>query len=149
LINLKKSTNDHIKYLVFHLRDADRAELKALGIKSPSKEFKRAITQGPTYTACLHDKPMAIFGTVPIQEGFGSIWMLGTDDIMKHPMKVLRLSKEVLRGLMEPYEMVGNMVFSENEVHVKWIKWLGFTFIRETIYGPDGNLFYEFAKIKD
>jgi hypothetical protein len=149
LITIKKSTNAHVKYLVFNLRDADRAELKALGVQSPSKEMKKAILQGPTYTACLHDKPMAIFGTVAAQEGFGSIWMVGTDDIAKYPLRTLRLSKVVLQGLMEPYDMVGNMVFAENTVHVKWIDWLGFTFIQETTYGPNNDLFYEFAKIKD
>ena len=149
MITIKKSTNDDAKYLAFNLRDADRLELKALGIKSPHKSLKEAVGLPACFTAFVHQTPMSMFGVHTIEDGIGSIWLLGTDAITdKVPISFLRYSKRVLPELIKPYNLVCNMVDVRNTVHVKWIEWLGFNFIREVTCGPDNNQFYEFAKLR-
>ena len=149
MITIKKSTNDDAKYLAFNLRNADRLELKALGIKSPHNTLKEAVELAACFTGFIHQTPMAMFGVHTIEDGVGCIWLLGKDAITdKAPISFLRYSKKILPELIRPYRLVCNMVDVRNTVHVKWIEWLGFNFIREVTYGPENNNFYEFAKLR-
>ena len=85
-----------------------------------------------------------------MSEEVGAIWLLGTDAITNDiPTAFLRHSKRFLPFLTEPYDMVCNIVDKRNEVHIKWIKWLGFSFIRELNYGPKDLPFYEFARLNN
>jgi hypothetical protein len=44
-------------------------------------------------------------------------------------------------------EYVYNYTYAKNTVHHRWLKWLGFTFLRKVNLGPEGKPFIEFAKI--
>jgi hypothetical protein len=60
----------------------------------------------------------------------------------------LRESKKTLAIMQNKYPVLFNMVDARNEVHVKWIQWLGFTFIKKHLHwGPENRLFYEFVRI--
>jgi hypothetical protein len=60
----------------------------------------------------------------------------------------LRKSKEVLAEMQKKYPLLFNVVDARNEVHVKWIGWLGFTFVKKHLnWGPEGRMFYEFVRI--
>ena len=96
------------------------------------------------------DIPIAMFGVAPVQDRkeWGSIWMLGTDDITDLvPISFLRCCKRFLPTFLSPYEMVFNLVDHRNTVHIKWLKWMGFSIIREVSYSPSNNKFYEFARL--
>ena len=46
------------------------------------------------------------------------------------------------------YPILFNYVDARNKTHVKWIKYMGFSIIKEhATFGVEGRLFYEFAKI--
>ncbi len=150
MISIKLSTKEDAKYIAFNLREADKQELKALGIKSNYGVLKDALSHQDCYTAYWYQKPIAMFGIAPVEEFIGSIWLVGTDDITDTcPVSFLRYSKRVLSGLIGEYRMACNMVDKRNKVHVEWLKWLGFSFIREVTFGPENNTFYEFAKVKE
>ena len=151
MISVRKSTVEDAKYIAMNLRKADIKELDALGIKNKYKELKTAATDySECYTGWLYETPFAMFGVAPIEQRIGSIWLLGTDAIGdKIPISFLKYSKRLLPVLMEPYDLVCNMVHIENKVHIKWIEWLGFALIREVNYGPNNDKFVEFAKIKE
>ena len=83
-----------------------------------------------------------MFGVSPhFEEGIGFIWLLGTDEIKDISWQFLRESREWLEKISSPYKMVCNMVHEENTVHIKWLKFLGFTFLKRT------KPFIEFARI--
>jgi len=88
-----------------------------------------------------------MFGVVP--EGkFGTVWLLGTDEIFTHASRdFLRLSKEWLSEVSAPFESVGNLVDARNTVHIRWLEWLGFEFIGvQSEFGVEKRPFLEFIQ---
>jgi hypothetical protein len=95
------------------------------------------------------DKPIAIFGVAPLAPKIGSVWLLGTSGIIDIKREFLRHSKFWVTQLHEDYDIICNCVYEGNTVHINWLKWLGFTFIRKIdSFGYLGLSFYEFLKIK-
>jgi hypothetical protein len=141
-----------IDYIAPRLREPDLQEIKALGDFSPKEALTVSYfgSKPSCYTAIGQGVPVAMFGVVPFEENerWGSIWLLGTNDITDEiPISFLKWTKRFFPILTEPYDMVCNIVDKRNEVHVKWIKWLGFSFIRELKHGPENRTFYEFARL--
>lgn len=138
-----------------HLRKADREEMAAvLGEDADPQDVLRygiEVSHQP-FTALVDGKPICIFGAVmePVQRHIAAIWMMGTPGVEEHKMFFLRHSKQCLDKLFEPFSLLWNCVDKRNELHIKWIKWLGFSFLREiSEYGEQGKPFLEFAKIKE
>ena len=94
---------------------------------------------------------MAMGGVVPSAENTGRIWLLGCQSMVDDSIDkrwFLRKSKEKLIEMQSLYPLLFNMVDARNEVHVKWIDWLGFTFIKKHLnWGPESQMFYEFVRI--
>jgi hypothetical protein len=137
-----------VDFIARNMREADRMECAAHG-KSPylalSEGFQCSL---PCFTGMVDDRPVVMFGVVPLGDGIGSIWLLGTDAITNEiPVAFLRWTKRLLPVLTEPFTLVCNAVDKRNVVHVKWLRWLGFTFIREVRLGPSDLPFYEFARL--
>lgn len=153
--SVRKSVGADVFVLASRLRSADLQEIRALRGSTP---IETVLQDGyrfsePCLTGTLDNKPVVMFGVAPIFDRdqvlkIGSIWLLGTDAISEQiPTSFLRWSKKMLPVLTQPYDVVFNIVDKRNEVHVKWIKWLGFSFIREIPIGVNGEPFYEFARI--
>lgn len=88
-------------------------------------------------------KVVAIFGIVGTKGVIGSPWMLGADDLV-HCTSLLRECREILKRQVDEYQYLTNACWSKNEVHVKWIKWLGFKFEGEDI--RNGETFLHFHR---
>lgn len=73
------------------------------------------------------------------------IWMLCTSKVEKHFVKFLRYCRETLRYLLEDKKILYNNVWKENELHVKWLKWMGAEFLKET----DTHILFIFRKRKE
>ena len=77
--------------------------------------------------------------------------LLGTDamlDDLQDQRTFLRQSKEVLRELHHQFILLFNEVDARNTVHIRWLRWMGFTFVRyRPNYGTEGRPFYEFCKV--
>tara|TARA_R100001460_G_scaffold107919_1_gene157583 strand:- start:617 stop:1081 length:465 start_codon:yes stop_codon:yes gene_type:complete len=146
---IKESKKDDIDYIASNMRKADRDEVWASDRCTPLEAL--TISYGmskPCFTGMDGQTPVAMFGVVPLLENIGSIWLLGTDVISdSKPISFLRWSKKFFPTLTKSYDMVCNRVDGRNKVHIKWIKWLGFTFINEVNHGPDQLPFYEFARL--
>eukprot|EP01037_Dinobryon_pediforme_P020249 gene20249-20821_t len=92
--------------------------------------------------------PIGIMGVVPEDGLVGRIWMLGTPMIGALGLSFLRRNRLVIDGLNTVYPILTNMVDERNEVHIKWLKWLGFTFIRRhPAHGAERRPFIEFVRI--
>jgi hypothetical protein len=87
-------------------------------------------------------------GSVPCERhpGFGRVWLLGTNDIERYPKTFLRHGAEVRDMLFDGYCGLYNYTYENNSLHHKWLKWMGFTFLRRVELTPN-NFFYEFVGI--
>lgn len=70
---------------------------------------------------------VAIFGVVGTVGLAGSPWMLGAPALV-NCRSLLRECRQRLDAYTEEYRYLTNACWARNEVHIEWIKWLGFTF---------------------
>jgi len=143
---------DDVVYLSQNLRQRDVEELEASGTTPFDALSTGYHISDPCFTL-LSAKGEAI-GMVGVGEGgyddMGAIWMLGAKGIEDIPMTLLKNSKKVLDLLWEGTDYNGfyNYVYSNNQLHIDWLKWLGFSFLRTVQIGPYNRDFIEFVKLR-
>lgn len=95
-------------------------------------------------------KLILMFGvaTYPTEQRTGVVWLLGTTLMEKYSYDFIRQSKFWLNELFgNHYDLLCNVVYHKNELHIRWLKWLGFKFIRKVAIGKKGEHFIEFFKV--
>ena len=98
-------------------------------------------------TVLLDGRVVCIFGVGGQKGGTGTPWMLASPLLKNIGKSFLRESKAFLDEMSQEYSMLYNVAWSKNEVHIKWLQWLGFEIRPATPMGPDGELFHEFYKV--
>ncbi len=108
--------------IVPYLRQADIDEIHAMTEIPPAVAVSYSIANSERgFTALLNGRPCAVFG---VQQG--CIWLVGTDDISKHPVTFYRLSKKIFSQLKKGYPVLENFVHVNNTLSLRWLQWLGF-----------------------
>jgi hypothetical protein len=146
--HLRIATEDDCIYLSKNLREEDYQEIKAVtGLPALlSLLIGLKISSVPLVICDEQSKPVAMLGVVPTGL-IGSIWMVGTKDLKRISLSFLRHSKKVCDVIKGKHQMLHNYVDSRNKLHINWLKWMGFTIIKEINYGIENRKFYEFVKI--
>ena len=136
-------------WIAENIRDADRNEITAYSGQQPIEALVAGYNCSDVpFTVVVGGEPAAIFGASPVEPGVGAIWLLGTDRILRNTTRFLRESHFWLDQCARPYDMLFNYVDARNTVHIKWIKWLGFTLINlHEDFGVEQRPFYEFERI--
>ena len=126
-----------------YLRRADVEEVQAFSGISPALAVAFSIAQSrPGFCVLYEDKPAAIFGAAPVDNNKGCIWLLGTDEIEKHPVTFYRMSKKIFPAIMKDYQYLENYVDARNKLSLRWLKWLGFTVEDAQIMGAENREFH-------
>lgn len=75
--------------------------------------------------------------------------MFGSDALTVNPLRsqFLRECRRYLAGMEQLYPVLFNLIDERNTVHMRWLRWMGFTFIRRTTYGHEQRPFLEFIKL--
>lgn len=133
------------------LRDADNDELRAGTGLSPLAALQAGADHSMICCTIIDNTyhVAGMFGIV--HEGdFGRIWMLGSDALARPPLSIqfLRECKRHVALMEKPFKIIGNEIDQRNTLHVRWLKWLGFSFVeRLDDYGPEHRTFYSFVKV--
>ena len=132
-----------------HIREADLQEILAYSGSTPKDALVAGFHHSDIpFTVVVGGEPAAIFGASPVEQGVGAVWLLGTDGILKNTTRFLRESRFWLDQCARPYDILFNYVDARNTVHIKWIKWLGFTVINtHKEFGVEKRPFHEFVRI--
>lgn len=118
-----------------------------VGEHNVEAEIRRTVgTSAPGYVAWASDKMICIFGVVPLSivTGRGMPWLLGTDEMERHPGAVMRISSRYIRGMAATFSHLSNHVDARNTRSVKWLRRLGFTVHEPEPFGPYGAPFHRF-----
>ena len=119
-------------------------------------EDRRECVEGHGIVPTIHIPLASLSGfcryfTVPNGETAGmvgiqgsKIWMLCTPAIEKYPLTFAREAKRFINSRTEP--CLWNVVDKRNTVHLKLLKFLGFTFHEELLFGPNNLPFIKFSK---
>jgi len=135
------------------LRPADKAEVYAAAGIQPFDALFQGLQNSdlPVVGADENDIPVAMGGVCSTEEPLaGLVWMLATTDIEKHKISFLRQSRDLVMGWHDRYPVLFNAVDERNELHIKWLRWLGFTFIRRIPeHGFEKRPFLEFVRLNN
>jgi hypothetical protein len=145
---MQLATKEDCIYVANNIRKADREEIKASSGEEPLTALLEGFKKSEVPISIYHKgKCVAIFGVVNFITS-GGIWLLATDDLKLLTIPFLRENKEVVNFLNKKHKVLHNFVDCRNQVHIKWLKWLGFQFINKVEkYGVEKRPFYEFVRI--
>lgn len=132
------------------MRQADIDEVFASSGRSPARALEYALdhsTECFTIVSYTSHLPLAMFGYRT--EGLCSIvWMLGSNELYKYRMDFLRKSRKWCDYLQEQSPILYNLIDQRNTVHIRWLEWLGFKFVRVVPeYGVLSLPFIEFVRV--
>ena len=148
----RKTKLGDIVQVANNLRPADLAEVKAASGRSPKEVLLQCFFESiPCMTICNDDDmPVAMWGAVPIGDTVGGVWLLGTTGLTAAGTRTrfLREARKHVDQMQEKYPVLANCVDARNKVHIRWLQWMGFTFIAEhPNYGAEGRAFLEFCRM--
>lgn len=147
-VKMRRATVDDCKSLAPRLRAEDVAEAYAASGLPASYAMMFGL-RADTMVACIDGQPEMIFGCYG--DGFtGTPWMLASP-LPFTPLwsrVFLRSSKETVDHWQARFPLLANYVDARNVTHIKWLRRLGFNFIRrDETYGVAGIPFLEFVRI--
>ena len=147
----KLTTLEDIKYLAPRLRKEDKQEILAgsglLPYEALLTGFKNSVIVFTIFNP--KNKPVGIFGINNYGNDIGVIWLLATKDLAKIQIAFLKQCREVVKFLNTKYKILWNFVDCRNQLHIKWLKWCGFKFIRKLNRGVLQKPFYEIIRINN
>ena len=110
------------------LRPADEQELVTATGLSVVDGLKESINHS-TWTGVIEDegKIIMLYG-LATSEWFGIPWMMCTDEAYRYQYSLVKWGKEIVAEMLNQTPYLSNIVDARNEVHIKWLKWMGFTF---------------------
>lgn len=152
-MNLKARPSDPLDphLLAPFLRHADVQEIKACSGHTPLEALLTGLTNSkPCYSVVKpNDHPIAMFGVVPTgDDRFGSVWMLGSNEIITHHYQFVRETSKWIDKLHEHFPVLWNFVDKRNVIHIAWLKRVvGVQFLREVSYGVEERPFLEFIHV--
>ena len=141
----RKTIYKDIDYLAPRLRFEDKREILDSTGLNPYQALTECFNCSDVSLTIVDTKniPVGIFG---VSED-GAIWLLATPEIKRIRFSFLRESRKVVNLLNKKYTLLWNYVDCRNDLHLRWLKWCGFSFLRKVKYGVNQKPFYEFIKL--
>lgn len=131
--------------LAHNLRHEDALEIfHSSGLDPVPAVLRGYYVSDEAYTVTLDNKVVLIVGIAGIKGSYGVPWMLATDLLKDIRKQFLRGCGDLRDRWLAEYKHMENMVWVENQTHVQWLKWLGFTFDPPKPHGKTGELFQRF-----
>ena len=146
---LRKSNIDDLEHVIKNLRIMDKIEAWFQTGTPPEEALRTTYLSSKTIKTIAgdEDQPMGLCGVI----AGGIIWMVSTDELFskkKYKIQLIRQGKEWIENLLQTESVLYNSVYAENHSAIKWLKALGFTFIKlNPEYGEFKKPFYEFVRI--
>jgi len=136
-----------------NLRAADLAEMRAVlgDVEDPADSLIYGVDNSEyPLVARIDGEPVALMGVIrdPLNCRVGCVWLMGTDKIVEYKKTFLEHSIPCLNTLFDSFQLLWCCMDKRNTVHARWVKWMGFTLIREVpSFGEQRRPFLEFAKM--
>ena len=146
---MAKATRDDCLTLGRKLRKDDQEEIKALANLKGTEALILGLESSHLVNS-IFTKDNVICGMFGVQGDIGkdaAVWMLASDEIEKITIPFLRQSREVVNYLNKLHPVLHNVVDARNDLHLKWLKWCGFTFINKQNIRDENKPFYTIIRI--
>ncbi|WP_026792985.1 hypothetical protein [Pleomorphomonas oryzae] len=123
----------HCQSIGERLRLSDEVEVWRAGRVGPVEALRRSMSQSTAFTVLIDGQPEIMYGVgdLDVLAGIGGVWLLGTDAIARNWRWFLRATAEGLPSLFTRHTVLRNAVDRDNFPSLRWLKWLGATFLTE------------------
>lgn len=143
--HIRLSTVDDVIYLAPRLRYEDKREIIRASGELP---YKGLLDSFRNSTACFtiynfRDEPVSMFGIRKLENQTAIVWLLATDGLKEIQKPFLKQNRFLIKFLAQQHRILWNFVDCENHLHIKWLKWCGFKFLRKVKFGVLQKPFYE------
>lgn len=146
----RNATHDDVLDVAGRLRDDDRKEVQAAVGLPPSVALPTCVEASrETWVFGAHNRPEGLIGVQDIAgvPGVGWAWMVATDSLDKYGMDFALRCPRYLPLIHKHHRIITNHVDERNKTHIKWLRWIGCTFIRRLErWGAESRPFLEFAR---
>lgn len=134
------------------LRAEDKAEIDAAVGMGYVEVLTFSMSRSPIALTIVDadEEPFAMLGATqnPQVSGYGHPWLLSSDYLFQAKTPFIRQSRMWCALIEQPFHIVSNVVDERNTKHVRWLKWLKYSFIqRHPEYGVQKIPFLEFTRI--
>lgn len=132
-LEVRKADIRDVFYIYDKLRAVDNFEILAASGCTPLDALLEGFRLNKeNYCVTKDDKPIAIGGIAVALDGSEAYpWLLATDELLLHQHFFLRVSKPFVQEMLLRYPKLRNYALASNTVHIKWLKWLGFSITRQ------------------
>lgn len=146
-------TDKDVEYILNNLRYEDEMECRALFGENWKEETKKKIMQTRFYVMLGKGKsnedetPICMGGIEQAEkdaDGIGCAWFLCTDALKNHSIQILRELKKEVEKADEKFWLTYNVLYKENYIAKRWLKWLGYKFDNPRPQGIDVPEDFEF-----
>ena len=131
------------------MREQDVKEVMYSHGFSPLKSLQESYRLSQVHNSIIHEdgSVVGMFG-VADAGAFASPWLLGTDKIIDTRKEFIPQAIEWVNRMSDKYPLMFNFVHEDNTVSIRWLKSLGFEFIKlDKEYGVGKQPFYQFVRI--
>lgn len=128
MIEIVAARPQHVGPIATRMREVDVDECAA-SMLSPRDALRHGLLYSETvWTVKIDGRAEAMFGVVPVSvlEGHGHIWLLMTDDAMKHRRAIVRLGRAYTEALHRHYRVLSNRVHADNDAAIRWLARMGY-----------------------
>ena len=149
---VRQATVDDAHKIAPMLREQDRREVLAASGYTPEVVLPTAFTiegdKDIIFAETVDGDPILIAGVRETQPRIGAIWMVGTPLIEQYAFRYARHARrKVDKEWHAKWPCLWNMAWADNDLHVRWLEYMGFKFLRRVEHR--GHSFIEFARHKN
>lgn len=140
-----------ISLLAPHIRTQDRTEIWHSHGMTPEEGLSFSLERAVEAHSIISDEGNVIgmFGVGEVTPHIGVPWLLASDELQLYFRQFLPESLKWVEKVNDRYDLLFNYVYAGNTVSIKWLKWLGFSFIQKIEdWGVHPAPFIEFARHK-
>lgn len=148
----RPATFQDCRELAPSLREQDAKEVMASDGLTPLRALQHSYnSSAPECFSIIHEDGdiVGMFG-LSNSGHFASPWLLGSHKLPETKKVMLPVSAKWVEEKNDQYPLLLNYVHAENTVSMRWLKALGFKFIKlDKEYGVGKQPFYQFVRIKE
>ena len=128
---IKIASEQDAKELSQNLRKEDLDEIKANANANPYHALVSGVKYSHLPLAIMNDenKPIMIMGVVSHGKQLGLIWLLSYQKL-NHIICIFTQLQRCIGLFLQSYPVLYNYIDARNTLHLNWLKWLGFSFIK-------------------